>query len=176
MESIARRIALGESEQAVWRLVGDEDNVVEDFEEDMRDLNGVAGRADAVVNPTLVRDVRVVLLVQVPAVPAALEVDLRAHAILALCAVHVRLLDRFVVEAVEADSVGYRAAGVFFVTVGHCRVVVAAGGFVAGEDHEAFGEGDGLVDVWAAAEIVDDCAVVTDFVEGAVRVSVVERG
>jgi hypothetical protein len=120
--------------------------------------------------------VRVVLPVQVAAVPAALEVDLRAHAVLALRAVHVRLLERFVVEAVEADSVGDRAARVLFGAVGHCRVVVAAGGLVAGEDHEAFGEGYGLVDVGAAAEVVHDCAVVADFVEGAVGVSVEECG
>jgi hypothetical protein len=142
----------------------------------MWDLDRMAGRTNAIVNPTLIRNVRIVLLVQIAAVPAALEVDLRAHAVLALGAVHVRLLDDDVVDAVEADAVGDGAAGVVFGAVGHCRVVVAAGGLVAGEDHEAFGEGHCLGDVWAAAEVVHYGAVVADFDEGVVRVAVVEGG
>jgi hypothetical protein len=175
VEAITRRVALRESKQSVRRLIRNQGNIVKDFQENVRDLDGVAGRADAIVDPALVRNVRVVLLVQIPAVPAALEVDLRAHAGFAFGAVHVRLLDDDIVDAVEADSVGNGATRVIFVAVGHCRVVVAAGGFVAGENHEAFGEGHGLGDIWAAAEIVDDGAVVADFDEGAVGVSVVER-
>jgi hypothetical protein len=136
----------------------------------------VSGRAGSVVDGGLVGDVRVVGFVEVAAVPAALEVDLGAHAIAALCVVHVGFLDDAgFVNAVETDAVGDGTAWVVLCAVGHCGVVVASCRLVAGQDHKAFGERHCLCGIRSTSEIVDDGAAVSYFEEGAVGVFVVKR-
>ena len=142
----------------------------------MWDLDRVTRWADTIVDSTLVSDVRVVLLVQIPSIPAALEVDLSTHAVPTLCAVHVRLLDRLIVQAVKTDSICNGSAWVFFCAVCHGRVVVASCRFVSGEDHETFGERHCLIDVWSTSKVVDNGTVVMNFIEGAIGIFVVECG
>ena len=75
-------------------------------------------------------------------------------------------------EAGEGDTVSDGAD----VLVGEVLGVVGAGGGVAGEHAEAFGEGFYVCGVFAAAEVVDCHALVGDFFEGVVGVVVVELG
>ena len=126
VEAIASGITLGKDEQAILGLVRHILNVVEDFEEDVRDLYWVGGRADTIVDAALVSDVRVVLLVQISPVPAALKMNLGTHAVLALCAVHVWFLDDDVVYAVETDSISDRPTRVLLCAVCRCLVVVTS--------------------------------------------------
>lgn len=126
VEAVARGITLRENEQAIRSLVWHVLNVVEDFKKDVWDLDRMARRADSIVNSTLVGNVRIVLLVQIPSVPAALKVDLSTHAIFAFCAVHVGFLDRLFIQAVETDSIRDGAARVLLGAVSHRGVVVAA--------------------------------------------------
>ena len=144
----------------------------------MRELNRVAGRADAIVYRALVRNVRVVLLVEFFSIPAALEMDLSAHALGAFGVVHPGFLDNVGtgINAIETDTVGDWATGIIFVAPGHRFVVVASSGFIARQNHEAFWERYRLVDVWATAKVVDHRAIVVHFVERAIRVFVVECG
>ena len=74
VEAIPRGITLGEDEFAAVKVhVVDG---VEDFVEEMDELNGVAGGTDAVVHHGHVRYVAVILFVEVYPVPAGLEMDL----------------------------------------------------------------------------------------------------
>lgn len=141
----------------------------------MRELNRVSRRTDAVVDRALVCDVRVVLFVEFLAVPAALEMDLGAHAVLAVGIMHIVFFHDIsaLIDAIEADTISDGSARVVFGAVGHCCVVVASCRFIAGQDHEAFREWYSLVDIRATAEVVHYRAVVVDFVKGSVRIFVV---
>ena len=75
-------------------------------------------------------------------------------------------------EASEGDAVSDGAD----VLVGEVLGVVGAGGGVAGEHAEAFGEGFDICGVVAASFVVDGHALVRYFFEGAVGVVVVELG
>lgn len=75
-------------------------------------------------------------------------------------------------KAGEGDAVSDGAD----VLVGQVLGVVGAGGGVAGEHAEAFGEGFDVCGVGAAAFVIDCHALVGDFFEGAVGVVVVELG
>ena len=75
-------------------------------------------------------------------------------------------------ETSEGDAVSDRAD----VLVGEVFGVVGAGGGVAREHAEAFGEGFYVCIVITAAFIVDCHALVGDFFEGAVGVVIVELG
>lgn len=75
-------------------------------------------------------------------------------------------------EASEGDAVSDGAD----VLVSEVLGVVGAGGGVAGEHAEAFGEGFDVCGVVAAAFVVDGHALVGDLFEGAVGVVVVELG
>lgn len=57
VEAVAGRVALGEDEEAVVSEARDEGDVIEDFEEDVWDLDGVGGWANAVVDGGLIGDV-----------------------------------------------------------------------------------------------------------------------
>jgi hypothetical protein len=75
VKAIACCVALGEDEHPTVGLINAVDRV-DDFEEQMREQDRMGRRTDAVVNAREVSDVGLVSLVQVDAVPAALEVDL----------------------------------------------------------------------------------------------------
>lgn len=133
----------------------------------------VRGRTFPIVDAGHVRHVRVIGLVEINAVPAGLELDLRAQAIDALRAAHGR---RFRhgggVQARETHAVGHGAG----VEVGFGGRGVGAQGAVVGNHAEAGREGDDASAVVAAAEVVDCHAAVGHFLEGAVGVLVVEQG
>ena len=62
------------------------------------------------------------------------------------------------------------------ILVGQVLGVVGAGSGVAGEQAEALGEGFDVCGVGAVAFVIDCHALVGDFIEGAIRVVVVELG
>lgn len=171
MEAETGRVALAED---VFPAGGEMDlrDAVQDLVEEMHKRHGVAARAFAIVDAAHVRDVRLVGLVQVDAIPAGLEVDLRSEPVLAARLRQVRrlLLGRLV-KTGEADAVGDGAAAG---GGGEGLGVEGAGVLVTGEHSEAWGEGLDVGAVGASAEVVDGHAVGGDFLEGAVGVLVVE--
>ena len=75
-------------------------------------------------------------------------------------------------EASERDAVSDGAD----VLVGQVLGVVGAGGGIAGEHAEAFGEGFDICGVVPTAFVIDCHALVGDFFEGAIGVVIVELG
>ena len=172
MEARAAEIALAEDEAAAGLLL-DVGDAVEHLEEEVHERDRMRGRADAVVDPGQVGHVRVVLFVEVDAVPAGLELDLGPQPVGAVRVGHQRGFRlRGVVQAGEADAVGDRSVGF----VGCRRGLVGAEGFVARDHAEAWGEGHDGAFVVATPEVVDCHAAVGHFQEGGVGVLVVERG
>ena len=76
MEAVARGIALCEDEPAAAGVKVDAVDRVEDFVEEMDELDGVGWGADAVVHHGHVCYVAVIFFVEVDAIPAGLEVHL----------------------------------------------------------------------------------------------------
>lgn len=72
-------------------------HAVESLQEKVGNLNWMRGRAYAVVDLALVRNVAVVSLVQVDAIPTALVVDLSAHAVGTVGVKHVGPLWRLII-------------------------------------------------------------------------------
>ena len=110
MEAVARGVALGEDELAARGLV-DVDGPVQDLVEQERQDDRVVGRAASVADLGLVGDVCRVGEIGVDPVPAGLEQDLCAHALVAGRPEHVWLLAHVGVgrvDAVEAHAVCYR--------------------------------------------------------------------
>jgi hypothetical protein len=125
VETVSSRIALREDEQAIRTLIRHQSDIIKDFQENVRNLYGMSGWADSIVDRTLVSDVRVVCFVVISSVPAALEMDLGTHAIRTICVVHVIFLDNLWSQTVESDSISDRPTWVFLRTVCHCRIIVA---------------------------------------------------
>jgi len=67
-------------------------DAVQDLVEEMHKRHRVAARALAVVDTAQIRDVRLIGLVQVDAIPARLEMDLRSEPVLAARLRQVRCL------------------------------------------------------------------------------------
>lgn len=108
---------------------------------------------------------------------AALEVDLRPHAVQAVRSKHVRLL-RYglsIRQAREAHAICNRAPRIRRIPVGERVVVVASRPFVTGKHHEAFREWNGLLREHASREVVGDCTAMRNVDEAAVRVLIVQE-
>ena len=146
MEAIPCGITLREDEVAAIKIhVVDG---VEDFVEEMDELNGVAGGTDAVVHHGHIRYVAVILFVKVYPIPARLEMDLCSQSVDAVHFIHAGCLGgRVSLEAREGDAVSDGAD----ILVGQVLGVVGAGGSVAGEHTEAFGKGFDVCGIIPAA-------------------------
>ena len=76
MEAISRGITLRKDEFAAVKIhVVD---AVEDFVEEMDELNGVFGGTDTIIRHGHVRYVAVILFIEIYPIPAGLEMDLRS--------------------------------------------------------------------------------------------------
>lgn len=111
METIAGCVAVCEDESSV-RVAGDGVDGVEDFVEQVDELDGVARRACAVVHLRHVGHVAIVRFVEVDSVPAGLKMDLSSESVITVRAEHVWLFcdGSGGVETIEGDSIGDRAA------------------------------------------------------------------
>ena len=146
MEAIPCGITLREDEFAAVKVhVVD---AVEDFVDEMDELDGVFGGTDAVIHHRHVRYMAVILFVEVHPVPAGLEMDLCSQSVDAVRFIHAGCLGgRVSLEAREGDAVSDGAD----VLVGQGLGVVGAGGSVAGEHAEAFGKGFDVCGIFPAA-------------------------
>ena len=178
VEAKTRRVPVAEHEPPPLRSAGGTNVVdaVQHLEKQMHKRHRVRRRAIAVVDAAEVRDVALVCLVEIHAVPAGLEMHLRPESVRAA---RLREMGRFFlglgVQACEADALGDFAAAVRQ-GGGEGAVVEAAGVLVAGKHAQARGEGLQVGAVGAAAEVVDGHAVSGDFLECFVGVLVVEQG
>ena len=171
METVASGITLSEDESAATGINFHVVDGVEDFVEEVDELDGVGGGADAVVHHGHVCYMAVILFVEIDTIPARLKMHLCSQSIDAVRFVHAGCLGgRVSLEASKGDAVSDGAN----VLVGEVLCVVGAGGGVAGEHAEAFGEGLDVCGIFAATFVVDCHALVRDFFEGAVGVVVVE--
>ena len=146
MEAITRCITLRKDEFAAIKVhVVDG---VEDFVEEMDELDGVFRGTDAIVHHGHVRYVAIIFFIEIHPIPAGLEMYLCSQSIDAVRFIHAGCLGgRVSLEASEGDAVSDGAD----VLVGQVSGVVGAGGGVAGEHAEAFGEGFDVCGVVAAA-------------------------
>ena len=111
---------------------------------------------------------------QILSIPAALEMDLRPHASSTIEVIHVILLwTRLLINAQERHTVRNRSSRIRRVTIGICGVVVASCRLVSTQYLEIRREGNGVVLVRTATEVVDDSTAVRYLKEGPVLVAVV---
>lgn len=170
MEARARGIPL--TEHKLPSILHDLRHAVQDLEEHMHKLHWMRGRTEAIIYPAHVSDVTIIALIQINAIPARLEMDLRAQAIAASRVRHQWSLFAWIfVKTSETDAVGDRSA----IFVGLGGLLVGARGDVSRHHAETGRVGGEVLVVVAAAEVVDYHAAVLDFFEAAVGVLVVEQ-
>lgn len=131
----------------------------------------MSGRTVAGVNPTAIRDVTLIRAVQINAIPAALEGDLRAQSISTRRIGHIvglRLDDR--VYAEPSDSVGYR-----FLPVPCKSLVVVASKRRTSRDHAKPWWKGHKTGVIASSKIVHKSSGVMNINDGTVWVLIVQK-
>lgn len=150
MEPVASRVTVGKDESSTIRLVNVIDTV-ENFEEEMDQLDWVLGRADTIINLAHVIDMSIVVEVQIDSIPAGRKLNLRAQAVRTVRAEHVRLLClRGRTKTVKACTVRNRSACNSGVVECHRGVVVRALEWRSGNHLETLGKGDNIFAVVAS--------------------------